>query len=182
MLGAGGWALPGLRSGAAKLGTSEFVSRSVCERLTQFCICFCAVDCALIWRLLVKLTKNVITSINQKIPLGAFSVRGRHTSVQWRTEGGGFVGFKPSSKFRRPSKIVTNSTRLRKLLKIAEFRTPTPQDVRKKRQEKTCKYNYSCVFIALSVVHDVRRTAVSINSVSINLPATICVFNNTQCV
>jgi len=36
------------------------------------------------------------------------------------------------SKFRRPSKIVPNSTRLWKLLKIAEFKTPTPQDVRKK--------------------------------------------------
>jgi len=49
---------------------------------------------------------------------------------QWRTAG----GFKPSpsQKFRRPSKIVPNSTRLRKLLKIAEFRTPTPQDVQKK--------------------------------------------------
>ena len=32
-------------------------------------------------------------------------------------------------KFRRPSKIVPNSTRLWKLLKIAEFRTPTHNDV-----------------------------------------------------
>jgi len=38
----------------------------------------------------------------------------------------------PPPKFRRPSKIVSNSTRLWKLLKIAEFRTPTPKDVRKK--------------------------------------------------
>ena len=38
----------------------------------------------------------------------------------------------PPPKFRRPSKIVPNSTRLWKLLKIPEFRTPTPQDVRKK--------------------------------------------------
>ena len=51
---------------------------------------------------------------------------------QWRTEGC-FGGFKPPPpKFRRPSKIVPNSTRLWKLLKITEFRTPTPQDVRKK--------------------------------------------------
>ena len=35
-------------------------------------------------------------------------------------------------KFRRPSKIVPNSTRLWKLSKIAEFRTPTLQDVQKK--------------------------------------------------
>jgi len=41
-----------------------------------------------------------------------------------------YRGGKP--KFRRPSKIVPNSTRLWKLLKIAEFRTPTPQDIRKK--------------------------------------------------
>jgi hypothetical protein len=38
----------------------------------------------------------------------------------------------PPAKYRRPSKIVPNSNRLWKLLKIAEFRTPTPQDVRKK--------------------------------------------------
>ena len=31
-----------------------------------------------------------------------------------------------------PSKIVPNSTRLWKLLKITDFRTPTPQDVQKK--------------------------------------------------
>jgi len=47
--------------------------------------------------------------------------------------GGVWRGFQPPpSKFRRPSKTVPNSTRLWKLLKIAEFRTPTPQDVRKK--------------------------------------------------
>ena len=38
----------------------------------------------------------------------------------------------PPPKFRRPSKIVPNSIRLWKMLKMAEFRTPTPQDVRKK--------------------------------------------------
>ena len=38
----------------------------------------------------------------------------------------------PPLKFRRPSKIVSNSTRLWKLLEIDEFRTPTPQDLRKK--------------------------------------------------
>jgi len=48
--------------------------------------------------------------------------------------GGGGLGCSkpPSPKFRRPSKIVTNSTRLWKLLKIAEFRMPALQDVRKK--------------------------------------------------
>jgi len=55
-------------------------------------------------------------------------------SQQWRTEGGlGGSTPSPIPKFRRPSKIVPNSTRLWKLLKkTAEFRTPTPQDVRKK--------------------------------------------------
>ena len=49
--------------------------------------------------------------------------------------GGGVWGVQPPPpKFRRPSKIVPNSTRLRKLLKIAEFMTPTSQGVRKKRQ------------------------------------------------
>ena len=45
--------------------------------------------------------------------------------------GGG--GFKPSPpKFQRPSKIMPNSIQFWKLLKIAEFRMPTPQDVQKK--------------------------------------------------
>jgi len=35
----------------------------------------------------------------------------------------------PPPKLQRPSKIVPNSTRLWKLLKISEFRMPTPQDV-----------------------------------------------------
>jgi len=43
-------------------------------------------------------------------------------------------GVETPPKFRRPTKIVPNSTRLWKLLKIAKFWTPTPQDVRKKRQ------------------------------------------------
>ena len=48
--------------------------------------------------------------------------------------GAGGLGFSspPPPKFRRHSKIVRNSTRLWKLLKIAEFRAPTSQDVRKK--------------------------------------------------
>ena len=45
---------------------------------------------------------------------------------------GGFGCSNPPPKFQRPSKIVPNSTRLWKLLKIAEFRMPTPQDVQKK--------------------------------------------------
>ena len=47
---------------------------------------------------------------------------------------GGVGSFKtsPPPKLRRPSKTVPNSTRFEKLLKIAEFRTPTLQDVRKK--------------------------------------------------
>jgi hypothetical protein len=57
-----------------------------------------------------------------------------HSQCQWRAEGGEVGVFNPPSrkKFRRPSKIVPNSTRLWKLIKIAEFRTPTLQDVRKK--------------------------------------------------
>ena len=50
-------------------------------------------------------------------------------SVAYR--GGRGWGFKPP-KFRRPSKIVPNSTGLWKVLKIAEFMASTPQDVRKK--------------------------------------------------
>ena len=52
---------------------------------------------------------------------------------QWRTERGGGSNSLPT-KFRRPSKIVPNSTWLWKLLKIAEFRTPAPQDIKKKME------------------------------------------------
>ena len=52
---------------------------------------------------------------------------------QWRTEGGVFGGSAPPPReIPKASKIVPNSTRLWKMLKIAEFRTPTPQDVQKK--------------------------------------------------
>ena len=50
-----------------------------------------------------------------------------HRSVAHR---GGGVQFPPPPKFRRPSKIIPNLTWLWKLLKIAEFRMPTLQDVR----------------------------------------------------
>ena len=73
----------------------------------------------------------------------------RHLSLSWASSiqsmppphipqpsgvpgGGRFGGSNPPRKFRRPSKIVPNPTRLWKLLKIAEFRTHTPQGVRKK--------------------------------------------------
>ena len=49
--------------------------------------------------------------------------------LQWRTEWGGVGMFKHPPTFWRPSKIIPNSTQLWKLLKIAEFRMPTPQDV-----------------------------------------------------
>ena len=60
-----------------------------------------------------------------------FSVIQTNCAVAY--QGGGWgVKIPPPPKFWRPSKIVPNSTRLWKLLKIAEFRTPTHQDVRKK--------------------------------------------------
>ena len=55
-----------------------------------------------------------------------------HWCYQWHIEGEVFQTSPPPPKFRRPTKIMPNSTQLWKLLKIAEFRTPTPQDVRKR--------------------------------------------------
>jgi len=46
--------------------------------------------------------------------------------------GGGDCSTPPPPKFQRPYKIVPNSIRLWKRLKIAEFRTPTTEDVPKK--------------------------------------------------
>ena len=72
----------------------------------------------------VSVCLHILTSLSYPHILTFWS-----SNLQWRTEGR-----TPPPKFRRPSKIVRNSTRLWKLLKIAEFRAPTPQDVRKKRQ------------------------------------------------
>ena len=75
---------------------------------------------------------------HRKLGLPAAVASGGHVAScvgvrQWRTEGGGeYGGVQPPPKFRRPSKIVPNSSRLWRLLKIAEFRMPTPQDIWKK--------------------------------------------------
>ena len=64
------------------------------------------------------------------------SPSGVQRGVGW---GGCGVQTPPSPKIRRPAKIVPNSTRLWKLLKIAEFRTPTLQDIRLKKGSKILK-------------------------------------------
>jgi len=74
-----------------------------------------------------------IDGLHLKIGLHADSFHGEIRAKQWRTTGGGGLQNSLPPQFRRPSKILPNSTRLWKLLKIAEFGTPTPQDVRKKR-------------------------------------------------
>ena len=77
--------------------------------------------------------------------------------------GGGFGGVQTPPKLRRPSKIVPNSTRLWKLLKTAEFRKPTPQDVRKKGS-KTLKLPpvRNCFTLAMT-----NKLAVIINSLKV---------------
>jgi len=59
-----------------------------------------------------------------------YRVKRRAIPAAYRGVGWG-VQLPSPPKFRRPSKIVPNSTRLWKLLKIAEFGMPTPQDVPK---------------------------------------------------
>jgi len=59
------------------------------------------------------------------------SLRGYVGKYSGVPRGVGLGGFKPPT-FRRPSKIVPNATRLWEVLKIAEFRKPTPKDVWKK--------------------------------------------------
>ena len=77
--------------------------------------------------------------------------------------GGGGVQTPPPRKFRRPSKIVPNSTRLWKLLKIAEFRTPTPQDVRKKGSN-ILKLPSVCSCFTLAMTN---KLVVTINSLKV---------------
>jgi len=54
-----------------------------------------------------------------------------HHHYQWRTEGGFWV-FKPLRNSEGTQKSCQTQPDLWKLLKIAEFRMPTPQDVQKK--------------------------------------------------
>ena len=51
---------------------------------------------------------------------------------QWRTEGGLGCSNDPPRNYEGPQKSCQTQPDLWKLLKIAEFRTPTPQDVREK--------------------------------------------------
>ena len=51
--------------------------------------------------------------------------------IQWRTEGG-FGCSNPPRNSEGPPQLCKIQPDLRKLLKIAKFRSPTPQDVRKK--------------------------------------------------
>jgi len=69
----------------------------------------------------------------------------------------------PPPKFRKPSKIVPNSTRLWKVLKIAEFRKPTPQDVRK-RGSQILKLPPVCNCFTLAMTN---KLVVIINSLKI---------------
>jgi len=86
----------------------------------------------------------------------------RGTSKQWRAEGGLLGGSTPP-KFRRPSKIVPDSTQLWKMLKIAEFRTPTPQVVRKK-DSKILKLPRFAIFFTLAMTN---KLVVIINSLKV---------------
>ena len=56
----------------------------------------------------------------------------RCDDIQWRTEGGVWGVQTPPPEIPKALQNHTKFTDLRKLLKIAEFRTPAPQDVRKK--------------------------------------------------
>jgi len=51
---------------------------------------------------------------------------------QWRTEGGGFGGLNPRPEIPKALQNRAKLNPIVKTVKIAEFRTPTPQDVRKK--------------------------------------------------
>ena len=88
--------------------------------------------CRVALRFLIHFKNCLGSSLNQTNTVSS------HASGVPRGEGfGGFLT--PPPKFRKPSKTVPNSTRLWKLLKIAEFRTPTSQDVRKKKGSKILK-------------------------------------------
>ena len=82
------------------------------------------------WREARKVKSSVQTQV---IPR---EVCDEHNGIgtQWRAEGGGFGGSNPPSPREIP-KDLQNRAKLNSIVKdvkIAEFRTPTPQDVWKK--------------------------------------------------
>ena len=81
----------------------------------------------------------------------------------WRSGLPGGGSNPPPEIFRGISKIVPNSTRMWKLLKIVEFRMPTPQDVRKKGS-KILKLQpvRNCFTLAMT-----KKLAVIINSLNV---------------
>ena len=86
--------------------------------------------------------------------------------VAYRGEAGWGLGCSTTPQpptFRRPSKIVPNSIRLWKLLKIVEFRTPTPQDVWKK-DSKILKLPSVCNCFTLALTN---KLVVIINSLKV---------------
>ena len=110
--------------------SSTLVFEGVCNTDVTILMIWCFLDCS--WSLTLQFIHLVHLEERH------FCCQGTHISSmqmqsqfpkccdskprQRRTEGGST----PTPKFRRPSKIMPNSTRLWKLLKIAEFRTPTP--------------------------------------------------------
>ena len=85
----------------------------------------------------VSCTESTLSLLNSvHIHCLRFSFVVMSSIFQWRTRGGIRV-FKPPPEIPKAfQKIVPNSTPLWKLLKNAEFRTPTHQDVRKKKAVK----------------------------------------------
>ena len=86
---------------------------------------------------------NVITSTKSSFTFFVFcsctfflnrqrEIQELHTVTQWRTEGGFGVFNSPSEIPKALQNRARTQPDFWKLLKIAEFRTPTPQDVRKK--------------------------------------------------
>ena len=111
----------------------------VSQEVKHFCYIHCTVDQILIAQR--DLSSNWCQNVNTKFISGVYKlslnllISLRYETVAYRGEGG-FEVFKPPPKFRRPSKIVPYSTPLWKLLKIAEFRTPTPPRCSEKKAVK----------------------------------------------
>jgi len=87
----------------------------------------------------------------------------RYTVCQWGTDRGLGGGVKPPPNSEGHPKTYQTQPRFWKLLKIAEFRTPTPQDVRKKGS-KILKLPSVRNFLTLTVTN---KLVVIINSLKV---------------
>ena len=117
--------------------TNEWTSNPA-NTVTCKCVWACLyhkqVQCVKTLLALLQLTQTLGTFHDYNFGLQVLATEFVRRRMRWAGAYREGVQTPPPLKFQRHSKIVSNSTWLWTLLKITEFRMPTPQDFLEKRQ------------------------------------------------